>query len=148
MTLICKAMILSLLKKNNNRNGFTLIEVMVSLVILSVGIVYILKSFVISLERTTHIRNRIYATTAVDNRINYIQRMLRAYEMLPIDLNRKEEVHLGGKEMTFKQHMVIREVAEMPEVFDLTLTLSWQEGLRDITLSRSAYLSDFSVAQE
>ncbi|MCD4779199.1 MAG: prepilin-type N-terminal cleavage/methylation domain-containing protein [Candidatus Omnitrophica bacterium] len=139
---------MSLRNKKNNRKGFTLIEVMVSLMILSVGIVYILKSYIVSLERTTHITNRIYATTALDNRISYIQRMLKAYKMLPIDLNRKEDIKVGGKNITFKQYMVIKEVAEMPEVFDLTLTLSWQEGLRNISLSRSAYLADFKVDQE
>ncbi|MBU0468380.1 MAG: prepilin-type N-terminal cleavage/methylation domain-containing protein [Candidatus Omnitrophica bacterium] len=124
-------------------SGFTFVEVMVALAVLSLGIVIIFKGFIVSLDRLSYLTNRLYATTLLDNRITAIERMLRVYETLPFDLNRKENINVGAKEIEFRQRMSISEVDDFADVFELDLSLLWDSGEKEMILSRSAYISDF-----
>ena len=126
-----------------SNSGFTFVEVMVALAVLSLGIVIIFKGFITSLDRLSYLTNRLYATTLLDNRITGIERMLRLYETLPFELNRKEKVNVGSREIEFRQRMSISEVDDFADVFELDLSLLWDSGDREMILSRSAYISDF-----
>lgn len=126
-----------------SNSGFTFVEVMVALAVLSLGIVIIFKGFVVSLDRLSYLTNRLYATTLLDNRITAIERMLRLYETLPFELNRTEKVNVGSKEIEFRQRMSISEVDDFADVFELDLSLLWDSGKKELILSRSAYISDF-----
>ena len=137
------------MKKYYSKNtGFTFIEVMVTLAIFSLGIVMIFKAFHTSLDKISYLTNRLYATTILDNRISDIERMLRAYKALPIDLNQQESINVGGKFIEFKEAMEINEVEDFPNVFKIDLSLIWEEGNREVSLSRSAYISDFRMQTE
>ncbi|HBG62529.1 MAG TPA: hypothetical protein DDX37_11970 [Candidatus Omnitrophica bacterium] len=124
-------------------SGFTFVEIMVALAVLSLGIVIIFKGFIVSLDRMNYLTNRLYATTLLDNRITAIERMLRVYETLPFELNRKEKLNVGAKEIEFRQRMNISEVEDFADVFELDLSLLWDSGGKEMILSRSAYISDF-----
>jgi len=127
------------------RGGFTLIEILVTLIILSVGIVAIFKTYLISLDQINHLTYRLYATTILDNQISSIERMLRAYQALPLELTHEEEVNLGHKTIIFKQELNIGQVDEFLDVFQIEVTLTWMENNRPKQLSRSAYISNFSM---
>ncbi len=123
-------------------DGFTFIEIMVTLAILSLGLTVILKSFLVSLDHLEHLTNRLYASLLLDNRISSIERTLRAYKALPFDLNHQEKIAVGAKETEFTQKMSIKEVEDYADVFQLDLTLTWQEKQRERESSRTAYISD------
>ncbi len=135
-------------KSLNNESGLSFIEVMVTLLILSFGLVMIFKTFLTSLQQTEHLTKRLYASTLLDDRISVIERGLRAYQTLPFDLHYKEVVNMGTKEIEFKQKMDIREVEDFVDVFQLDITLQWEEEGRMRELSRSAYISDFQYQDE
>jgi len=113
------------------------------MIILSLGIVTIFQGFLVSLDRMSYLTHRLYATNVLDNRIAHIERTLQVYSALPFELPTQEEVAVGNKIVVFNQTMSIDAVEDFPDVFRLNLSLSWKEGARLITLSRSAYLSDF-----
>ena len=126
-----------------SHSGFTFIEVMVALAVLSFGIVMIFKTCIVSLDRLSYLTNRIYATTLLDNRIAIIERMLRVYKILPFELNRKEIINVGSKKIEFSQKMSLGEVEDFADVFKLDISLIWDEQNKEMRLSRSAYISDF-----
>ncbi|VAX35345.1 hypothetical protein MNBD_UNCLBAC01-28 [hydrothermal vent metagenome] len=129
--------------RTGNKQGFTFIEIMVALIILSVGLVTILKAFVTSVDRMSHLTNRLYATTLLDNHIVSIQRTLRAHNTLPLSLE-DERMMTGAKETLFRPKLNISEIADFNEIFKLEVLLTWQEGHNLRQLSRSAYLVDFN----
>jgi prepilin-type N-terminal cleavage/methylation domain-containing protein len=126
-----------------NSFGFTFIEVLVTISLLSLGLVLIFKAMIVSLNRIEHLTNRFYASAVLDNRISTIQRMLIVYKALPVDMNVSEKVNIGMRPVEFKQEMAFHEVEDYIDVFELDLSLVWEEQRRPVKLSRSAYLSDF-----
>jgi hypothetical protein len=116
---------------------------MVTLVILSVGIVAIFQSLIISLDRVSHLTNRLYATNLLDNRISTIQRMLKVYKALPFDAQRNNDINVGAKALSFKEEMKINEIDDLVELFKLELAVKWSEGNQTKRMSRTVYISEF-----
>ena len=117
---------------------------MVTLAVLSVGIVFIYKSFLVSIDQLEYLTQRLYATVLLDNQFSTIERNLKVYKALPMSLNDSFKIPIGAKVINYKQGMNIREVEDYPDVFSLTLVLSWSEQRRQMTLERTGYISDMN----
>lgn len=115
---------------------------MVTLAVLSVGIVFIYKSFLVSIDQLEYLTQRLYATVLLDNQFSAIERNLKIYKALPMSLNESLKIPIGPKTITYKQGMNIKEVEDYPDVFSLTLVLSWSERKRQMALERTGYISD------
>lgn len=131
------------MKKLKKFSGFTFVEVLVSLVILSVGIVAIFKSYFISLDHMSHLTNRIYVGMLLDNDMNMIQKNLDVYNTLPIEFPENRSIQVGFKKMDLVREIKIREVDTFTDIFEVELIFKWQEKEKEVQLSRFAYLSDF-----
>jgi len=127
----------------SDRHGFTFIEVLVTLVILSTGIIAIFQSFLRSLDYMSHINKRLYATVKLDDRIDVIQRMLRNYNTLPVDVPEDYQEDAYQIQQKFLSQLRISAVDDYIDIFQLDLSLNWKEKEREINLSRHAYLADF-----
>lgn len=134
-------------RRMSRNKGLTFIEVMVALVILTSGLVAIFKILITSIDQLNHLTNRLYATTILDNRIAEIERNLRVYKVLPMELEQSQSVDVGGKEVTFDQSMTISAIDGFTDIFYIDLTLHWKEANRNVTISRAAYLSEAPSTQ-
>lgn len=134
---------LPLFSFRRNPQGFTFVEVMVTLVVLSVGITAIMKTYIYSLDRMNYLSNRVYATLLIDNHVAKIERILKVYNALPMTLPPNQEIDQGGKKLDFKQEMQISAVEDQQDVFQLIVRGQWIEGERPKNIFRIAYLADF-----
>ncbi len=131
------------------KQGFTFIEVMVSLVILSVGIVSILKVFIFSLDQLSYLGNRVYATLALDNKMVQMSRVLQAYNTLKMnDISNGERIDTGAKEIDFKEEFKISDIAGYSGLFLLDSSIAWDDKNKHLHLSRSMYLSNIHLSKE
>ena len=119
-------------------------EVMVTVVVLSVGLVGIFKVFHSSLSYLTHLTNRIYASNLLDNRFAKVQRMLSGYHTLPVELDQEENIHIGARIFPVKKGTGIRQIGDFIDIFRLDLSVGWKEGQRNITLKRTFAVEDWS----
>ena len=126
-----------------SESGFTFIEIMVTLVILSVGIVAIYQALFSSLDHISHLNSRLYANIMLEDRVAKVERILRAYKVLPFELDPQEAVDVGVKTIHFNPEMKISEVGDYIDIFKIDVAYSWEENGRTIRLSRSAYISDY-----
>ncbi len=125
------------------RKGFSFIEAMTAVVIFSVSVVAIYRSYILSLERMNYLTRRLYATVLLDDRLVRLERILRAYQVLPVDIEKTIKIDVADRPAEFQQRVQFQEVEDYADIFQTDLTLSWQEGEREISVSRAAYISDF-----
>lgn len=126
-----------------SRSGLTLIELLLSLSIFAAGSVVIFRAFVLSLDRMTHVTTRIQANQILDNQIYDIERTLRAFKSLPLDVDQDTEIEVGGKTIQFQRSVSVGEVEDFIDIFSLNVSISWNESDRAIHLTRASYISDF-----
>lgn len=122
------------------RKGFTLIELMLSVVILGFGLVIIIQSFLLSLNGLNISQNYIKALSFAQDKLTALE--LAAYEnngLLPGLAPESGKEHLGSREFTW-----VSEVKEIIEPDYLTeelvqgcIKLNWKERNinRDISLA-------------
>jgi prepilin-type N-terminal cleavage/methylation domain-containing protein len=125
-----------------NQKGFTFIEVMVALVILSVGIVGIFKSLLIALDQMDYLTHRLYASTVLQNTLVLKERRLRNYQELSLGLGDKHAVDIGPHTVTYQQKIRISEIESYPDLFEIAASLSWDEGDKRVTVRNAGYLLD------
>lgn len=122
--------------------GFTFVEVMLTLVILSAGITVIFRSFFYCLDQMHAMTHRLYANIILENRASEIERVLKVYNALPFDVNKKIDAVLGQDTVSAEERLHFRAFDEYPDLFELNISLSWKEGKKDMLLTRSSYLLD------
>jgi len=134
--------LLSLARTIKTNNGFTFIEIMVTLVILSVGIVGVYQALFKSLDHMSRLKSRLYANILLDDQIATIERKLRAYKTLPME-SPVQEVDVGVQRISFEPQSQISAVDQFTDVFKIDLLYTWTDRGHQNKLGRSAYVSDF-----
>jgi prepilin-type N-terminal cleavage/methylation domain-containing protein len=123
--------------------GFTFVEIMVTLVILSLGIVAIFRGLFTSLDQISHLNSRLYVNTMLDDRLARIERSLRAYKALPFELEPEQSLDLGVKSIVLTPSLNIAEVMGLNDIYRIDVAYSWLENGKTVRLSRSAFISDY-----
>jgi len=125
------------------QKGFTLIELMVTIAILSVGIIGIYRAFFISLDYLTHITNRIYANVFLDNKICEIQREFISKKTIPFTTRswKNDRAVINHKVKDYSYKVNLTNVDNLEEIFKMNLSAVWDEKNRDISLSKEVYVS-------
>jgi prepilin-type N-terminal cleavage/methylation domain-containing protein len=127
----------------SHSSGFTFVEIMVTLVVLSIGITGIMKTYLFSLNRLSYLSNRLYASLTLDNHIAKIERMLKVYDALPMTLPQTAQVDMGMRSIELKQEMNIKSVEDHLDIFQLTVNAQWIESGHPKSISKISYLADF-----
>lgn len=116
--------------------GFSLIEVMVTLCLLSLGIVMIHQSLLSSLNTITFLSNRLNAGFELGNRLWEIEESLKSAKdiaQLP------KSVRSLSNGLDFDCTFDAKELDASKKLYQIQATLSWLEQGRNKRLVRSAY---------
>jgi prepilin-type N-terminal cleavage/methylation domain-containing protein len=116
--------------------GFTLIEIMVAVSLLAFGIVSIYEALFASLDAFSYYSNYLNVQTLANEKIWEIEDQILRSEIPKPDAvagNFVVENH------TFQWQTQATPLDEAQGLYDLQLTLSWKEGLREINISRETY---------
>ncbi|HNV24443.1 MAG TPA: prepilin-type N-terminal cleavage/methylation domain-containing protein [Candidatus Omnitrophota bacterium] len=132
-------------RRLNSVKGFTFLEILVALMIFSLGVIALFRSFVIALDRMEYLTHRIYASILLDNRMEKAIRMLRVYQALPVDVQRFDRVDVGPKKINFEQVLYVKPVEDFSDIFQVDISMKWNQRRRVMSMSRAAYLADFGV---
>jgi hypothetical protein len=120
--------------------GITFIEVMLTVVILSVGLVALYRSFFSAVNYLDHLSTRLYALNLMESRIATIEkdfRSLKDFDIGPL----QEEAVINNHPVVFQYAVDFKPVGTLLSVFELDIVLSWQERGRAVSVSRTAYFS-------
>jgi len=121
----------------NPRYGFTLIEIMVATVILSLGAVLVHEAFFLFLDTYSYCTNYLNVVCWQDEKIWQTQD----------DLNRLgtlEAIQTNGefikRNKDFAWNLSYGAIDATQGLYKIDLVVFWQEGQRGVRLSRSAYV--------
>ena len=126
----------------DDRNGFTLIEIIVTLAILSLALPTLLRSFTEAAKGQALAENRTTALYLLKFRLAAIE-----VEGYP-DIG--EEDGEFGEDSRFRWHSDVQDV-ESEEIEGLrlvTVSVTWQERGKERLISTSTYLADRQIPQE
>ncbi len=123
----------------NNKRGFTFIEVMIALIVLSTGIVLVYRSFFLCVDYLNNLSTRVYATHLLDSRIAEINRSL-ATEAGALHLGPLvETVPINRRQVRYDFDMKLDPLSPSG-LYKLTIDLTWFDGRRKMHEGRVAYL--------
>ena len=127
------------------KQGFTFIEIMVTIMILATGIVMIYKTFLTSLDQQTYLLHRLYANNLLDQRIAELQHLFE--EQGKTSLEKKgtiiEEVSIHNKIVPFEVQAFFTDVLDLEDILQLDIGIFWSEHGRPVRLTRSIYISRY-----
>ena len=126
-------------RKPRNK-GITFIEVMLTVVVLSTGLVALYRTFFSAIDQLEHLSMRLYAINLMDSRIATIERDFRSLKDFDIGALSEEAV-INGRPVMFQYTVDLTPVGTLLSVFELDIVLSWHERNRDVNITRTAYFS-------
>ena len=117
--------------------GFTLIEVLITVAILSLGIVMLYQAFFICMDAVMHCSNRLEAQFLMGEKLWTAQKDLTSLGTLPEGEKRGA---LAGRSKNFNWKMLVNSIPESEDLYKINLNFSWQEGKKIVTVSRATYV--------
>ena len=121
--------------RTGNR-GFTLIEVMVATVILSLGAVMVYQAFFIAADSYNYCLDYLGIAAWMDDKIFEVQEALSRFGALG---GITTSGVLTSRNREFSWDILQELIGQPPDLYRLRLTVTWQEGRRKVNLSREAY---------
>ena len=116
--------------------SFTLIEVMVTTAVLSLGIVLIFEAFFISLNAFDYCNNYLHVAPQMDEKIWEAENGITCFGTLTGTETRGEFASGANNLKWFLSYDVIDKEQAL---YKIDLEVSWVQGKRKIVLSRNAY---------
>ena len=123
---------------SGGRKGFTLIEVILSIMILVLGIVSVQRVFIGSLSALSVIENWSQAERFLEQKIWGLEREVR--EQGKKFKKRNDSELILGSDRTFQYDMNLREISPDAHLMEARSVISWgRQGLRH-SIKRTSYL--------
>ena len=121
----------------NKQQGFTFVEIMIALVILSSGIVMIYKSFFLCVDYLSYLTCRLYASQMIESKMADITRSYRKSQDATFSRGAMtESLEVNHKWVDFNYNIEMSLVGNLDYVYRLKVILSWHDGRRLMILSR------------
>ena len=108
--------------------GFTFLEIMTALVILSLGIIAIYRAFLFSLGVESHLRHRLHAIVLLEDRLARIEKLYNDNRRFSPRLqNEHIREKIGGREVVFPLVVAAQKDAPLKEMEKVDVRLAWPE---------------------
>lgn len=116
--------------------GFTLVEIMVTTAVLSLGIVFLYQAFFISLDAFDYYDNYIHTAHWMDEQIWQAQNQLSCFGP-EAKIASGGDLERSGRVFNWNLYYNLEDASG--SLYWIRLDLSWKRGKRQLELSREAY---------
>ncbi len=130
-----------------DKKGYTFLELMVTVTILSIGIVGVYKVLITSLDYQRQLSCRLYATNLMEHEIALLENQFKANGEFPDKENGKVvEVLLDRRSVLFEFSLEPATLeSNLAGLLPVRITLSWPDQGRMISLKRDIFLVNLKV---
>jgi len=128
-----------------NRKAYTFLELMVTVSVLSIGIVGIYRALLTSLDYQTELSQRLYAITLLEHEMALLESQYRANGEIPAAENNKViEAVLDRRSVPFTLLILPTPVQSIEGLMPVEAALTWPSRGRSITLKRMTYFANLN----
>lgn len=127
--------------------GYTFLELMTAVAILSIGIVGIYQALLTSLDRQSQLSCRLYANNLIEHRISDVQKQYWMTGEIPADDGRAEDVVLDNRRVPFRFTLQTVSAGGLDGLLGAEATLSWTIRDREFNIKRFIFLTDLNMAR-
>lgn len=124
-------------RNGSSKKGFTLIELIMTVAILSFGIVSIYEALFVSADVYGYYTNYLNIQGWMSEKIWDVQKELITSQTLDIE---RESGQIVRNHKTFDWMMTVMLIDETQGLYRINITLSWNEGGKRVSTSRQAYV--------
>lgn len=136
--------ILTLRNKFLNQRGVSFIEVMVTVSILSIGLVGIYRAFFVSLEYSRQISSRLYATSLLDEILLQLEQKFMDTKTLPIKgYEEDRKIVINNKPVIYECRVDFKSIMPLSSLVEAKASIFWRDNHRQFKMSRSNYFFSF-----
>ncbi len=125
-------------KIGNKKEGFTLIEVMIATMVLSITALLVYEAFFISLDTFNYCRDYLDVISLADEKIWQAQDDLSRFGMLT-NIAGKGEFVSRNKKFIWNLSNGLVDEAVIQKLYKIDFSLSWREGNRSVKIARTAF---------
>ena len=130
--------------KIGKNKGLSFIELMLTIVILSSGLVFIYKAFFISLSSFNYLTNRLYAMNLMSNQIASLRQTFAVTNDITKQLGQTTKtITFNGKPVDFVLDKKANTINSTANLYEAEVLAGWKEGNRDFKVTQSAYVGGF-----
>lgn len=121
------------------RSSFTLLELIVTVAILSVGIVFIYEGFFTALGASVYCQDYLDVQMWIDQQLWSIQDNVFRYNIV-FAQGASGDFTLRGRRFHWDMEYALVEGTERANLYEVMVRVNWRQGQRDISVSRSTYV--------
>ncbi len=123
-------------------HGLTLVEVMLTVVILVAGILVVYQVFLHTLSTLQYLNTRMYAQNLLMNNVEEFKLDFQKNNQIYFGpRNLVERVLVGNKIVDFRYFLTFAPVRRMKDLYQLDASVIWKEGSRDQEVSQTVFLT-------
>lgn len=123
------------------RKGLSFIELMMTIVVISSGLVFVYKAFFISLTSLNHLTHRLHAMNLMANHIVSMQQDFEITKNFSaLSARKTKSIPLANKTVSFQLDTVAQDIGLPEHIYQIEMAVSWREGSRNFRLARFAYI--------
>ena len=127
------------------QKAYTFLELMVTVSILSIGIVGVYRALLTSLDYQSELSQRLYAVTALEHEMALMENQYRANGQDPSAENGKVmEAVLDHRTIPFTLSVSLGMIETIEGLIPVDVGLTWPSRGHTITLKRVTYLANFN----
>lgn len=132
---------MSIGNNRSNRKAYTFLELMVTVSVLSIGIVGIYRALLLSLDYQGELSQRLYAINLLENQIAVLENEYQANGAIPPGEDGKViEAELDHRNVPFALWITPGFVQGIEGLMPIDAVITWPQRGRNITLKRTTYL--------
>jgi len=123
------------------QSGFTFLEVMVTVMVLSVGIIAVYRVFLSTLKYRNHVAYRLYAMNLADAHLADVSQQFRLGKPVPLQIVFQETVPIHNHDVVFAVQSSFSKPGNSDFLKRVETTVGWWEGEHNYKILRSALIS-------
>ncbi len=122
-------------KSLKRKEGFTLVEVMVAVVVLAVGLIIIYEAFLTSIDTINLFYNRLNAQLFISEKIGQMQDNLDQPQSSFLFSVRSGTIKYANRNFDWQINLKLEDVAQ--ELYQIEALINWKDGQSSRTIKRT-----------